>query len=304
MRLVLPASAPTSDTLRHRSLEWVMSLRPRHVALQTALATLAVGGLDLWINRALGQDFLATAVYLAPITLAGFAVGGGYAAALSALAMLLELGVSWFGSPHRPGEALSVVMAGILDFPIFAGAAVTVAALRRLLEAERLHARSDALTGIGNRRALREAAEVELIRARRTRTPLSVLYLDVDGFKQINDSLGHARGDELLCAVAGAISLAIRGTDTAARLGGDEFAVLLPGAGYEECTAVAQRFRTVLTEAAASAGLPATFSIGGATFMTPPSSADALLTGADEAMYRVKREIGRASCRERVYHPV
>lgn len=88
--------------------------------------------------------------------------------------------------------------------------------------------RTDALTGIANRRHFDEQLATATARAKRTKAPISVMMLDIDWFKRVNDHDGHVRGDEYLCAVAGRIAAMVRTTDCAARWGGEEFIVLLP----------------------------------------------------------------------------
>ena len=103
---------------------------------------------------------------------------------------------------------------------------------RKGLEEELKHqAFHDALSGLANRALFRDRLEHALARAARSSTSLAVLFLDLDDFKLVNDSLGHAAGDELLVAVAGRLASSLRAGDTAARFGGDEFAVLLEEIG-------------------------------------------------------------------------
>ncbi|MBX5469955.1 MAG: diguanylate cyclase [Thermoleophilaceae bacterium] len=117
----------------------------------------------------------------------------------------------------------------------------TRAGLKREGEHARRLARVDTLTGLGNRRALEEALEAELSRSRRSGRPLSVLVIDVDGFKEINDRFGHLAGDEMLRSLGRAISGALRGEDACFRWGGDEFVVLLPETDAESAEAARGR---------------------------------------------------------------
>jgi diguanylate cyclase (GGDEF)-like protein len=148
----------------------------------------------------------------------------------------------------------------------------------------------DALTGLPNRALFGDRLEHALQRAERTGTIVAVLFLDLDRFKTVNDSLGHAAGDELLCAVAGRIGDCMRGADTAARLGGDEFAVLLEDlSSSDEAVRVAERIIELLRTPVVLAGREvfASASIGIATGTHPDGD---LLRQADVAMYRAKAE--------------
>jgi diguanylate cyclase (GGDEF)-like protein len=149
----------------------------------------------------------------------------------------------------------------------------------------------DELTGIGNRRIFYGRAEAELARCRRRNTPLSVLMVDLDRFKSINDSLGHAVGDETLRRFAALVGPHLREYDFFARLGGEEFAVLLPDTAEETALAIGERLRE-LTEAerlpAPGFPVPTTVSIGAAQLREDERSIDQLMHRADQALYAAK----------------
>jgi diguanylate cyclase (GGDEF)-like protein len=158
-------------------------------------------------------------------------------------------------------------------------------------QADRLAAlsRTDALTGLSNARGLFERLETELVRARFHQAPLSILVIDLDGLKGINDRYGHRAGDEALRSLADAIRSQSRATDLGARWGGDEFAVLTPNTSISAAETLAERIRALIL--ARSAAWPLSGSIGVAT-MDPSSNAtmdcDHLLRAADTAMYEAK----------------
>jgi diguanylate cyclase (GGDEF)-like protein len=150
----------------------------------------------------------------------------------------------------------------------------------------------DGLTGLPNRTLIRDRIEQMLVRAQLNQTPVAALFVDIDNFKSINDSLGHSVGDDLLCAVAARLDGAVRGADTLGRLGGDEFVVVAEGmslaAGPE---LIAERLLAALAEPFTLHGAEPTqvfvkASIGIAT--DHRASADELLRDADIAMYRAK----------------
>jgi diguanylate cyclase (GGDEF)-like protein/PAS domain S-box-containing protein len=167
---------------------------------------------------------------------------------------------------------------------------------RKLFEDElRRQASTDALTGLLNRKAFSErlASAVEHLDPA---TPPAVLFVDVDDFKRVNDTLGHAAGDELLVAVAGRLTGGVRADDVVARLGGDEFALLLPTATAERLREAADRILTAVRAPVRLSGgsIAVTASVGGA-LGGPDSSAAALLHRADTAMYTAKRS-GKDAC--------
>jgi diguanylate cyclase (GGDEF)-like protein len=159
----------------------------------------------------------------------------------------------------------------------------------RGLAAARDQARTDELTGLPNRRALAEAA-ARALADRDPARPLAVLLLDLDGFKQVNDDLGHHLGDELLRAAAGRIGAAVRPDDLPARLGGDEFAVLLE-AGTPAADVIAARIRGQLARPFAIREhlLAVDASVGTASWPQDGDDLHALLRCADAAMYAAKR---------------
>lgn len=157
----------------------------------------------------------------------------------------------------------------------------------RLLEL----ARRDPLTGLFNIRVLQERLAGEFARALRYRSPLSLLLLDLDGLKQVNDRHGHRAGDEALRGVAAAVSLGARTTDLGVRYGGDEFALLAPNTPRSAALVLAERIRGLVSRAAIAGGAPVTASVGVVTLDpdAPPESALSLLTAADQALYAAKR---------------
>lgn len=153
-------------------------------------------------------------------------------------------------------------------------------------------ARRDALTGLANRRAFEEALQREVARARRTGDALAVVALDIDHFKRVNDTHGHAAGDVALAEVAQRAQRALRAEDLLARIGGEELAALLPGATLASAAEVAERIRRAVCDAGitvADAVIDLTVSLGCATLHAEEREAAALLARADARLYDAKR---------------
>ncbi len=149
----------------------------------------------------------------------------------------------------------------------------------------------DDLTELHNRRAFAAFGEQALYRARRDGTPLALLFLDIDGFKQINDTFGHGAGDEALQAVAGVIRKATRDSDVAARVGGDEFCILLAGKDGAAVEPLAERIRAALHAAHGEGSLAFELSVSvGVLHVDPrtPGSLEEMLAKADRSMYSEK----------------
>lgn len=169
---------------------------------------------------------------------------------------------------------------------------------RNLLETQLRHqAFHDPLTGLPNRALLLDRADHALAQRSRAETPVTMLLLDLDGFKTINDSLGHTVGDDVLVAVADRLRQSVRPGDTAARLGGDEFAVLLGGAGSAESVAIGERIIRALKAPLIVGGMQVYVDASiGLAHAVGDDRAEELLRNADAAMYQAKSH-GRGTVR-------
>uniref|UniRef100_C6E2M0 diguanylate cyclase n=1 Tax=Geobacter sp. (strain M21) TaxID=443144 RepID=C6E2M0_GEOSM len=151
----------------------------------------------------------------------------------------------------------------------------------------------DHLTNLFNRRYLSEILESEFFRARRNRENLSLVIIDIDYFKNVNDSYGHQNGDVVLASVAGLAQQQLRAYDSAARYGGEEFVLVLPGTSLQGAEMVAERLRQSVLEfgfPSPMEDLTLTISAGVATFPSPSiDNIDSLFRQADEALYRAKQ---------------
>lgn len=161
-------------------------------------------------------------------------------------------------------------------------------ALRRELARVRALSAEDALTGAKNRRYFDERLVAEIDRATRQGTALSLMVVDLDDFKGVNDRHGHLAGDAALRWVAAFLTGVVREHDVVCRVGGDEFAVILPGADRRGVARLASRLRTLVDRAREAQEAPVGMSIGCATWSCEVADAASLLAAADLAMYRDK----------------
>ena len=187
----------------------------------------------------------------------------------------------------RAGLGPSVNLAGTSLITLLIMASLR-SRITELLGASQAEARTDGLTGVRNRRAFDELLAREVARCARQVTPLSLLMIDLDHFKQLNDKAGHPAGDATLQRVATLLQARARQTDTVARLGGEEFALLLPGCPPAEAAAFAEGVRVFVR--GESGGWPhsVTVSIGVASFPSDATRPDELLALADGALYAAK----------------
>jgi diguanylate cyclase (GGDEF)-like protein len=205
-----------------------------------------------------------------------------------------------------PDQFLGLVAVSVMDRPerldltpdlldrLSGVAAQATTALQngRLVDQITHQALHDDLTGLANRLQFAEKLRLAISQARQDGAPVTLLYLDLDGFKPVNDQLGHDAGDELLSAVAQRLTTCARSSDTVARLGGDEFAILIPAPSTPQDTdAIASRVRQAFAEpfAITAHHLGVGASLGRATFPADADDAEHLLRAADAAMFTTKR---------------
>lgn len=259
------------------------------VVVTAVLLGFVWSGKPLWATNS-QVVFLGYLLGLVLVGLRGDAVLARRVAVVALVGYGAVLGWATLGwdMAHHPADPLygsfrwdvQVLRLGLLSF---CGVAVTYAA--RLAEVERSSSRLDALTGVFNRRFLDEYLTMMVARAKRARQPLSVLMVDLDGFKQYNDTLGHEKGDEMLREVALSLAGAVREDNVVARYGGDEFVVVLPSTPGDVARQVAAELCGLFTG-------EITVSVGVACLGPGGGSKRELLRAADEALYRAKKQGG------------
>jgi diguanylate cyclase (GGDEF)-like protein len=251
-----------------------------------------------WQAEDATQDLLAPEDVAAARALVGHTV----------VSQQLELGGTAGGAPHgayvwlplrSSGTDVGVLVAAVRDGDSVDAAPLDTAAVlaahvaasldvAAALQEERQSAVTDSLTGILNRRGLEERLELEIALAQERRRPLSLLVMDCDDFKEINDRAGHEFGDTLLYEIGRVLLRSIPEGAEAARLGGDEFVVMLPGAGAESAAELGARLRDLLAEGLTDAGFPLRVSAGISTYPFDGATPPALLRAADQALYAAK----------------
>ncbi len=252
-----------------------------------ALSILGVAVIGV-LDEITGYELSLSLLYLLPVALSAWYVGRGAGVAVAALS-----GLAWLAAGWSAGRRFSTIELAawntFVRFGFFVITSLLLSALRASQNELRRLARTDSLTGLWSRQGFEDRLEHDLAISLRHSTPLTLVYIDVDDFKSINDKFGHAAGDGVLRRIAQVLRAAIRQADSAARLGGDEFALILPetnASGAKQLVGkLADQLKAAMTGGAQGAGC----SIGVVTLRQPGTSMAAIVAAADAVMYRVKR---------------
>jgi diguanylate cyclase (GGDEF)-like protein len=254
------------------------------------LLAAAAGYVDLVVDKIIGDDISFNIFFLLPVGIAAWFVGlrsGILVSVISAISCYLADTV-FTGIKHE-NTAVPIwnSTAGLVFFLLLA---FLLYILRRELGIHRTLAMEDFLTKASNSRAFYNYARIEVARIKRDKKPLTIVYLDIDNFKQINDTYGHNVGDEVLVAFVNAVRKNIRATDAVGRLGGDEFAILLPEMGAAGVGPFIEKLRKIISTEMSGKGWILNYSAGVLTCTRPPDSVNEMIRMADDAMYEVKKQ--------------
>jgi diguanylate cyclase (GGDEF)-like protein len=262
---------------------WLRDLGERS-PLTVFLAALLTVALIGWLDFASGIYLSFSLIYLVPVGIVASVCGRDRAIVVAVVATLVGL----IGDLSQDAAGFLPFWNAVMRLGVFAVVAVVLAKLRDAHERERLLARTDPLTGAANFRWFEEAARHELYVAHRYGGPLTLAYVDLDGFKAVNDASGHAVGDEVLKTFVATLVECLRPTDLVARVGGDEFVVLFPRTDETQARAALDRAREALGRAPGMRHVG--FSAGIVELHDAVGSVDDLMGVADAKMYADKAE--------------
>jgi diguanylate cyclase (GGDEF)-like protein len=253
-------------------------------AVAIALLTLVVVGI---LDYLTGFEISFSVFYLVPVSLVAWYAGKNWGIFLTVLSSITWYAVEAMVGPAHDHPAIPA-WNGVVRFVFFLVTSLLLSTLRERLAEESRMARTDGLTGLLNSRAFAEQLAHDLALNARSRGALTVVYIDLDNFKTINDRGGHTEGDRQLQRVADRIRDTMRHADSAGRLGGDEFALILPATDREGAEVFLARLARML-EAADTPGGGVRCSIGALTVTRGEPSADAVIGRADSLMYTAKQ---------------
>jgi len=265
------------------------------VVLAAAVILLTLLGMIDYLAEA-DRSFLV--FYLIPVFLVTLRAGlwPGLLMSVAGTAVWFLANVNQF--QQLPGELIPFWNLAV-TLGVFAFFTYLLFSLLNALDQEREMSRYDPLTGVANRRYFLELLDAEISRSRRYRRPFTLVYMDLDNFKAINDLQGHAAGDSLLSKVAELLLRGTRNVDTPGRLGGDEFALLMPETGYDAARAALANLQKQISAMMSSNGWPVTMTMGAVTYTSPLHSAEEMIGMADRLMY-TKKAAGKDGVTHRV----
>ncbi len=269
------------STLNHR----VDKLARAGILVLAALGAAIVGGIDYFT----GYEISMSLFYLGPVALAAWYAGRWPAFAIAVLSCVV-----WYIADLTSGNQYShpaiPVWNALVRFGFLSITGSLITSLRENLRTQQYLARTDSLTGLYGRRAFEDRLDHDLAMAQRHKTVLTLAYLDLDDFKTLNDTRGHAEGDRVLRVMGRVLKGSVRDTDTAARLGGDEFALVLPDTDSEGAQQVIAKLKRGLDEALEEGARGVACSIGVVTFLGSVRSSQEAVASADDLMYQVKHK--------------
>lgn len=259
------------------------------VLLLAVLLSLIGGWFDFTIDKLIGDDISFNIFYLLPVGLAAWFVGTKSGVVISVFSSFVcYFADVVFNSVKRESILLPLwnSAAGLVFFLCFT---VLLSALKNELGLHKTLSMEDFLTKASNGRAFFNYLRIEMARIKRYQKPITLVYLDLDNFKQVNDTKGHTVGDELLVAFVNCLRKNIRATDAVSRLGGDEFAILLPEMTGDMAVPFMEKLKNTVYSEMKKLGWDITYSAGVVTCNAPPENVNELIKDADNLMYAVKK---------------
>ncbi len=268
-----------------RKIDSFLLSKPSYVIALFSLSLIAIIGM---IDHATGYELSFSIFYTIPVSIGVWYLGKRFGNFVSILSATTWMAVEYF-SGNQYSHPTVLLWNTAVRLGYFVLTTSLLSHIRALHDVQEMLAQKDGLTELMNTRTFKQRCDSVFALASRHGRPLALGYLDLDGFKSVNDSFGHEVGDQILMAIATAMAKRLRTSDIGGRLGGDEFAILLP----ETDLVGARKFFTLLHEElvslAATNHWPVGFSIGVAVCQRPTANSDDAIAFADGLMYKVKK---------------
>ena len=304
----LQSEEPHADTLtmlaEHPQRRHRLSILAQRFASLPRVAVVVLGLLLVlgiaYLDFTGPSKLVVSIFYLLPVMLVAWLSRSTICGLIVAAATFAADPVGNVLTDYRHSTLPLALWSGAMRFAVFCIVLALMAKVRSLLARLEEQATTDELTGLANLRAAHETMAREIERSKRFGHPLTLAYLDIDHFKEVNDRAGHAAGDRVLVGVASVARASTRAIDTVARVGGDEFVVLMPETGADTALPLVDRLREAFARAVRVEDQPLTCSIGLASFQRPPASVDEMMEAADRLMYEAKTAGGGDVCQREV----
>jgi len=267
-------------------MDVIASLEKKSVLFWMPVGCLILTGIGI-TDVVTGSELSFSLFYLLPVALVAW-----FSGRIPGIVISIFGAITWFIVDALSGESYSLPIIRYWNAAIRLGFFVIVTLLLPALkerEHEKEMARIDYLTGAANRRHFFEEAQAEINRSQRYKRPFTIAFVDLDGFKAVNDKAGHKTGDNILRAFVKKAKLNLRRTDILARMGGDEFVFLFPETDQEAAKIIVPKIHLALLDEMRNNYFPVTFSIGVLTYREGPITPDELMIKADNLMYSVKK---------------
>ncbi len=248
-------------------------------------------GLIGWVDYLTGVELRIYPLYFLPVAMVSWSSGSSSGYAVASLCAAVWLGSNW-GAGMASYSAFINIFNTVVQLIAFVTIAGLVSGYRGVLAKEQLLARIDPLTHLLNKRGLADRAEVEIARSRRSGSSTAIALIDLDNFKHVNDTKGHAAGDAILADVGAVLKRRLRRTDIGARVGGDEFVIIMADADEPGVANVLGQILNDIASAAFARDMQVTSSIGACVFQRIPTGLDEMLRRADQLMYESKHAGG------------
>ncbi len=276
-----------------------LELKSNNFKLALGLLLLVLVG---FIDFCTGYELAFSLFYVLPVSLMAWLCGYRQGVIFSAMSAIVWF-LADFYSYHPYSHPAIFAWNSLIRFCFFLIIAVLLSKLKTALELEQTLSRTDFLTGAFNSRSFYDLMQQEIDRYERYERTFTLVYIDLDNFKTVNDTLGHSAGDQVLRTVVEAAKTHLRKPDIVARLGGDEFGLLLPETDEAQAHITLSKLQASLLAEMTKNQWPITFSMGALVCNAPPPTPDNLLRKVDDLMYSVKSE-GKNSIKYALYATV